>query len=170
MDGLAARWAGRCAPWRWRRPSDRAMGWAAPRVALVVGNNDYQPKPLLNPVNDAKLMAQVLQASGFEVILKTDADQAVMKDAIKAFGKRLVEAGGDAVGLFYFAGHGVEDKGRNYLIPVESGIEIELDLHTDAVLVDWVLARMKRAGEPPEHGDTRCLPGQPASWLVSRWK
>ena len=76
----------------------------------------------------------------------TDADQAAMKTAIKAFGKQLMQAGGDAVGLFYFAGHGIEDEGHNYLIPLGAEIESEVDFDTDAVLMDWVLARMERAG------------------------
>ena len=123
--------------------------WASTRVALVVGNGGYDPKnapKLPNPVNDARLMTKSLETSGFEVQLVTDADQAAMKKAIKAFGKRLVEAGGDSVGLFYFAGHGVEDRGQNYLIPLGAEIESEVDFHTDAVLMDWVLARMKKAG------------------------
>ena len=124
-------------------------GWASTRVALVVGNGGYDPSnapELPNPVNDARLMATSLESSGFEVRLVTDADQAAMKKAIKAFGKRLVQAGGDAVGLFYFAGHGIEDEGHNYLIPLGAEIESEVDFHTDAVLMDWVLARMERAG------------------------
>ncbi len=121
-------------------------GWTATRVALVVGNSRYQVKPLANPVNDARLIAQVLEASGFEVQLQVDADLAAMRDAIKKFGSRLVQAGNDAVGLFYFAGHGVENKGENYLIPIGSEIESELDYDTDAVLAKWVLARMERAG------------------------
>ena len=128
----------------WSEPA-----WASTRVALVVGNSGYDPKhapELLNPVNDAQLMARSLETSGFEVQLVTDADQAAMKEAIKTFGKRLVEAGGDTVGLFYFAGHGVEDRGQNYLIPLGAEIESELDFHTDAVLMDWVLARMEKAG------------------------
>ncbi|MDE0202523.1 MAG: SUMF1/EgtB/PvdO family nonheme iron enzyme [Rhodospirillaceae bacterium] len=122
---------------------------AGQRVALVVGNGGYDPEhapELLNPVNDARLMARSLETSGFEVQLVTDADQAAMKEAIKAFGKRLVEAGSDTVGLFYFAGHGVEDRGQNYLIPLGAEIESEVDFHTDAVLMDWVLARMEKAG------------------------
>ena len=128
----------------WSEPA-----WASTRVALVVGNGGYDPKhapELPNPVNDARLMARSLGTSGFEVQLVTDADQAAMKQAIKAFGKRLVEAGGDTVGLFYFAGHGVEDRGQNYLIPLGAEIESEVDFHTDAVLMDWVLARMEKAG------------------------
>ncbi len=128
----------------WSEPA-----WASTRVALVVGNGGYDPKnapKLPNPVNDAQSMARSLKTSGFEVQLVTDADQAAMKKAIKAFGKRLVEAGGDTVGLFYFAGHGVEDRGQNYLIPLGAEIESEVDFHTDAVLMDWVLARMKKAG------------------------
>ncbi len=128
----------------WSEPA-----WASTRVTLVVGNGSYDPKhapELLNPVNDARLMARSLETSGFEVQLVTDADQAAMKKAIKMFGKRLVEAGGDTVGLFYFAGHGVEDRGQNYLIPLGAEIESEVDFHTDAVLIDWVLARMRKAG------------------------
>ena len=122
---------------------------AGQRVALVVGNGGYDPNnapELPNPVNDARLMATSLESSGFEVRLVTDADQAAMKAAIKAFGKQLMQAGGDAVGLFYFAGHGIEDEGHNYLIPLGAEIESEVDFHTDAVLMDWVLARMERAG------------------------
>lgn len=88
---------------------------AAQRVALVVGNGGYTAEnipALANPVNDAKSMARALETSGFEVRLVTDADQAAMKAAIEAFGERLEQSGGDAVGLFYYAGHGVEVRGQ----------------------------------------------------------
>ncbi len=95
----------------WSEPA-----WAFTRVALVVGNGGYDPRnapELLNPVNDARSMARSLETSGFEVQLVIDADQGAMKKAIKAFGKRFVAAGGDTVGLFYFASHEVEDRGQN---------------------------------------------------------
>ena len=90
-------------------------------------------------------MATALETSGFEVRLVTDADQAAMKAAIEAFGKRLVQAGSDAVGLFYYAGHGVEVRENNYLIPIGAEIESEVEFKTDAVPADWVLSWMEAA-------------------------
>ena len=123
-----------------------AVGWAESRIALVVGNGSYVAEniPMLeNPVNDANLMAQVLEKSGFEVRLVTDADQGTMKTAIKAFGEQLEQTGGDSVGLFYYAGHGVEVRGHNYLIPIGAEIERAVEFKTDAVPMDWVLSWME---------------------------
>ena len=125
-----------------------APGWASNRVALVLGNGAYAAgnlPALANPVNDARLMAKALEAGGFDVALVTDADQGAMKTAIEAFGKRLKEAG-ESVGLFYYAGHGVEVRGENYLIPIGAEIEHEVEFKTDAVPADWVLSWMGAAG------------------------
>ena len=122
---------------------------AAPRVALVVGNGGYDPANIVrlaNPVNDARLMASALERVGFEVSLVTDAGQDAMRRAIKAFGKRLRGAGASAVGLFYYAGHGVEAGGSNYLIPIGAEVESAMDLQSDAVPAQWVLSRMEAAG------------------------
>ena len=124
-------------------------GWASGRVALVVGNGGYAAEnipALANPVNDAKRMAKALEASGFEVQLVTDADQAAMRAAIEAFGEQLETAGGDAVGLFYYAGHGVEVRGHNYLIPIGAEIGRAVEFQTDAVPAEWVLSWMEAAG------------------------
>ena len=124
-------------------------GWASTRVALVVGNGGYAAAnipALPNPVNDARLMAGALKTSGFEVRLVTDADQGAMRAAIEAFGEALERAGADAVGLFYYAGHGVEVRGQNYLIPIGAEIAREVEFKTDAVPVDWVLSWMEVAG------------------------
>jgi uncharacterized caspase-like protein len=83
------------------------------RVALVIGNAAYKESPLSNPVNDAKDMAQLLGELGFEVIYKQNASQAEMKSAIREFGNNI--ARGD-VALFYYAGHGAQVSGENYLI------------------------------------------------------
>ncbi|MGI9433522.1 MAG: caspase family protein, partial [Geminicoccaceae bacterium] len=92
---------------------------AQTRVALVIGNSDYRDLgPLANPANDADLMAESLRGLDFEVMVSTDLDQKSMKRAIKAFGRRLDEAGSDSVGLFYYAGHGVQVDGANFLIPI----------------------------------------------------
>jgi uncharacterized caspase-like protein len=86
---------------------------AEPRVALVIGNSAYPNGPLRNPANDADLMAETLKKVGFYVIERRNADQLSMKRAIQEFGKRLEDAGPQAVGLFYYAGHGVQLSGRN---------------------------------------------------------
>ena len=122
---------------------------AVERVALVVGNGGYDPRhipPLPNPSNDARLMAGALEAVGFDVRLVIDADIAAMRAEIEDFGKRLRRAGGDAVGLFYYAGHGVESRGANYLIPVGAEIESAVEFEIDAVPARWVLAFMEAAG------------------------
>lgn len=112
------------------------------RVALVIGNAGYASNPLRNPVNDARLIASTLKALGFEVIEKHDLDQKEMKRAIQEFGKQLA---GGGVGLFYYAGHGMQVNGKNFLIPVGAAIETEEDVEIEAVDVDAVLARMDGA-------------------------
>jgi len=112
------------------------------RIALVVGNGAYKSDPLRNPVNDATDIAGALEGLGFSVSLKTDADQRSMKQAIRAFGKQLRKGG---VGLFYFAGHGVQVRGINYLIPTGAQIESEADVEYEAVDAGRVLAQMEEA-------------------------
>ncbi|MGA2564358.1 MAG: caspase family protein [Steroidobacteraceae bacterium] len=118
---------------------------AEPRVALVIGNSAYPSGPLRNPANDADLMAETLKKVGFYVIERRNADQLSMKRAIQEFGKRLEDAGPQAVGLFYYAGHGVQLSGRNYLIPTTANIEREGDLEIEAVSADWVIEQMRYA-------------------------
>jgi len=115
------------------------------RVALVVGNGHYLSSPLTNPPNDAELIATTLRALGFEVRLQKNADQAAMKRAIEEFGAALEKAGPDSIGLFYYAGHGVQINGRNYLIPVGASINRDADVEIEAVSADWVLEQMRYA-------------------------
>ncbi|GAB4122061.1 MAG: hypothetical protein Fur0014_21520 [Rubrivivax sp.] len=115
---------------------------AETRHALVIGNSRYAQVPLSNPANDAAAMAKVLQRAGFQVDLKLDADQRQMEAAIRAFGDRLE---GDSVGLFYFAGHGVQVKGRNFLLPVGSTIQREDEVPFKAVDAQQVLDKMQAA-------------------------
>ena len=119
---------------------------AEPRTALVIGNAAYGTKPLSNPVNDATDIAVALRQSGFEVILKTDADQAGMTEAVRTFGATLQRKGG--VGLFYFAGHGVQIGGDNYIIPVGVGLASENDVRTRTVNSADVLKAMAAARNP----------------------
>ena len=113
-----------------------------PRHALVVGNAGYTSAPLLNSVNDATAVAKVLEKAGFTVDLKLNATQKQLQDAVSVFGDRL-KAGG--AGLFYFAGHGVQIKGRNFLMPVGSDIKREDEVPYKAVDVQQVLDKMETA-------------------------
>ena len=116
------------------------------RMALVIGNSSYNNAPLKNPVNDAKDIATTLRLLGFEVMLFTDAEYDRMNDAIYEFGEKLKRRKG--IGLFFFAGHGMQVKGRNYLIPVGRNIQKEYQVRTRAVDVGEVLAMMEDAGNP----------------------
>ncbi len=113
------------------------------RTALVIGNGAYKSSPLRNPVNDATDIANALRKFGFSVILKTNANQRTMEESIRYFGKKLRSGG---VGLFYFAGHGLQVKGRNYLIPIDTVIETESDVRYEAVDAGRVLGKMEDAG------------------------
>lgn len=118
---------------------------AAQRVALVIGNSGYATSPLVNPVNDARAMAAKLEALGFEVILHADADLRTMEDATETFYRRLK---GAEAGLFYYAGHGMQTGGENYLLPVDARINRESDLRYEAMAAGRVLGAMEDAGAP----------------------
>jgi uncharacterized caspase-like protein len=115
---------------------------ATERTALVIGNNAYQTAPLKNPVNDADDMSRALTSLGFRVTLLKNVDRRAMEDSIRSFGRQLKHGG---VGLFYFAGHGMQTEGRNYLIPVNARIESESDIKYEAVDAGFVLGKMEDA-------------------------
>ena len=112
------------------------------RLALVIGNSDYREAPLRNPVNDARSMTRALQKLGFTVIAKENLTQEGMNEAVREFGDRLTSG---TVGLFYFAGHGMQVKGKNYLIPIQSGIKCEDEVPYRAFDANQVLAKMDSA-------------------------
>lgn len=116
---------------------------AAQRVALVIGNASYRDAPLANPVNDARAMAQALRESGFVVIARENADQRSMVGALREFGDRLR---GGGVGVFYYAGHGMQIRGRNYLVPIGANVEREDEVAYAAVDAQAVLDKMEAAG------------------------
>ncbi len=116
------------------------------RLALVIGNSAYGAVPPLdNPVRDARLIAETLERLGFEVTLAADARQIEMKRAIGQFGRKLRGAGEDATGLFYYAGHGVQSFGSNYLLPVDVALADAADLDLMAVEAQSVLRQMASA-------------------------
>jgi hypothetical protein len=125
------------------QPATPAVVNNAQRVALVIGNSAYQDAPLANPVNDARAIVKALQESGFSVIVRENVDQRGMLGALREFGDRLRSGG---TGLFYYAGHGMQIKGRNYLIPVGAAIAREDEVAYSAVDAQAVLDKMEAAG------------------------
>ena len=115
---------------------------AAPRVALVVGNSSYSSAPSLpNPSKDAELMASTLERAGFAVTRLIDADRDTLRRGMLQFGRTLREQEVEA-GLFYYAGHGVQVKGENYLIPVDASLQDEDEVQLQAVNVNDFLNLM----------------------------
>ncbi len=113
------------------------------RIALVIGNGVYASAPTLkNPPNDARDMAATLTALGFDVSSGVNVGQREMKRLIREFGQKL-KGGGS--GLFYYAGHGVQSKGRNYLIPIDAEIQSEAEVEDSGVDVGLVLNYMDEA-------------------------
>ena len=114
-----------------------------PRIALIIGNGSYGAVTALdNPVPDAELMAQTLEQKGFKVTILTDASQISLNRAIAQFGRDLREAGPNATGLFYYAGHAVQSFGNNYLLPVDASLTDAADLSLVAVPAQAVLRQM----------------------------
>lgn len=111
------------------------------RLALVIGNKDYTRfARLKNPVNDAKAIRDALEARGFSVMYFENADKRTMDDALTGFGHRLKRGG---VGLFFFAGHGMEVDGKNYLVPIGASIRDEVDVKYQALALNEVIDRME---------------------------
>ena len=111
------------------------------RLALVIGNAAYQYSgELTNPVNDANLMATTLQDLGFTVIKRTDATREQMDNAILDFWRKLENCN---VALFYYAGHGVQLNGINYLLPVDAQLEDRLSVEIEAVDVNKVVNKFE---------------------------
>ncbi len=114
------------------------------RLALVIGNSDYKRGGYLsNPENDARDMAEILRILGFETMVYFNANQNTMIRAIDEFGKRLKQYD---TGLFFYAGHGIQVKGFNYLIPVDAHLESEADVEYKCVEAGRLLSRMEESG------------------------
>lgn len=115
------------------------------RIALVFGNAEYGEKSSLkNPVNDANLMEATLKELGFDVIKRTNAGLNVMRDAVREFSRKLSQYN---VGLFYYAGHGMQIDGINYLIPTDAILKEPSDCKYEAVPVDFVTEEFSKYPE-----------------------
>lgn len=115
------------------------------RVALVIGNSDYKTAPLKNPVNDARAMASTLHKLGFEVLTGENLSRRAMLQQMRAFRDKLRP---DSIGLFYYAGHGVQVKGMNYLIPVDAAVRSEAEIDEESVNLANLLDRLDEAKNP----------------------
>jgi hypothetical protein len=118
---------------------------AAPtkRIALIIGNSAYHDSPLRNTLNDAEDIANALRNLGFEVTHKKNFKLGEMKSAVREFSEKLH---GGSVGLFYFAGHGVQVNGENYLIPVDAEISSEWQIEAESLGLDVILSAMVEGG------------------------
>jgi hypothetical protein len=115
------------------------------RIALIIGNSNYKTSPLKNPLNDAEDIAYELQRLGFKVQLGKNMSKKDMFFAIREFGKEIKQGG---VGLFYYAGHGMQVQGRNFLIPVGADIRTEDEVEYEAIDAGLILRKMEAAGNP----------------------
>ena len=116
---------------------------AETRIALVIGNSSYAVNRLPNPLHDADLIARTLRAVSFDVTLLIDADQTAMKRAMLEFSRQLRSS--DSVGLFYYAGHGVQVDGENFLIPVGADIKSLEEVAINSVNLSEIMKTMERA-------------------------
>src|SRR6478735_12351179 len=108
---------------------------AETRVALVVGNAAYQAGALNTPANDAGLVAQTLQASGFDVAGARDLDQDSLRRAFRDFLDKASASGTDTVAFIYLSGYGLQLEGENYFVPVDAKIARDTDVPLEAVRV-----------------------------------
>jgi len=112
------------------------------RHALVIGNAEYKSSPLLNPVNDAHDVAESLRRMGFNVIHRENLNRRQMGEVIREFGK-LIQNGG--IGLVYYAGHGVQINGSNYLIPVDADIQVEDEVADESIDLNRIMGKLDSA-------------------------
>jgi hypothetical protein len=123
-----------------------SLGLTGPeqRVALVIGNSNYRNvAQLSNPSNDAKAVAQLLNAAGFEVISATDLSHNEMVRVVQDFSGKIAGRGPNTVAMVYYAGHGVQLAGENYLVPIDARISSEPDLVNGSVRLVDVMATLE---------------------------
>lgn len=114
----------------------------AKKVALLIGNAAYETQPLVNPINDVDDISSRLQSLGFEVLLYKNANSKTMENAVSIFRSKLCK---NSLAFFYFAGHGVQIDGINYLVPVNSEIKNEIDLKYESLNFSKMLSYIDSA-------------------------
>ena len=148
LQRLSALSAAALLPWR----AGGAFGSTAstlnalPRTALVIGNSRYKEAPLKNPANDAAAIGDNLRKMGFAVTAQLDTGKAAMENAIRSYGEQLAKSKG--VGLFYFAGHGLQVNWRNFLVPVDANLDRADDIPRQTVDLAALLGGIGKANNP----------------------
>src|SRR6476661_6533913 len=113
---------------------------AESRLALVIGQSAYRSVPALpNPANDARAVTQMLTDSGFEVSTAADLSQGQMREAVSDFAGKVAARGADTVALVFYAGHGLQIDGENFLVPVDVDVKREADIPIQAVRLNDIL-------------------------------
>jgi uncharacterized caspase-like protein len=119
----------------------------APKVALVLGNSNYKTVPALrNPANDANAITAALKGFGFDVTLKLDGNRSEMEAVITNYTRRLAQ--GRGVGVFYYAGHGLQLSWTNFLVPVDAAIRTPEDVQTSCVDLSILIDGVRNAANP----------------------
>jgi uncharacterized caspase-like protein len=118
------------------------------RIGLVIGNAAYQTGALATTANDAGLVAQTLQAAGFDVVGARDLDEESLRHAVRDFVEKATAAGPEAVVFVYFAGYGLQLEGENYLVPIDARIERDSDVPVRGLRVYDFVVRTLAAVHP----------------------
>jgi uncharacterized caspase-like protein len=125
----------------------KTVSASAPRLALVIGNANYTKLGrLANPANDARLVAEKLRQLGFDVTQKADRDLKGMSDDVEQFARSIKERGKDTVSVLYYAGHGLESDGANYLVPVSADLKRKSDVAPQSLSVRRIADKLSSAG------------------------
>jgi len=122
-------------------PAD--LAGAGPRIALVIGNGAYRTAPLKNPTGDAVAVAAALRGLGYEVTLRQNTRLPELIESLREFSIRAPKA---AVRVVFYAGHGVQVKGRNYLVPVDADPQSEEDIQRQSADVGEFVDRLSAIG------------------------
>jgi len=153
-----------------------AQSRAPERVALVIGNADYSVRPLRNPVSDARAVADSLKGLGYDVVVKENASMSAMLDAMREFWLRGRRA---SVRVLYYSGHGVQYRGRNFLVPVDVVLKAEDEVPRKAVSASDLVDKLAASGAavnivildacrtPPWIGTTRTRGGAQVPAIAS---
>jgi len=126
---------------------------AQKRVALLIGNQAYSREVgrLANPHNDVALLDRALKSLGFEVLVEKDAGLGALNRAVNAYTRKLRAAGPDAIGFFYYSGHGAADGGTNYLIPVDVKTTETGELWDQSLRLTTITRQLKTEADNATH-------------------
>ncbi len=132
--------------WVWAQSEGAIKLMRAPKVALTIGNSNYSNSPLTNPVNDARAIGTALGNAGFDVTIKLDAPRGELAAAVREYTQALARR--QAVGVFYFAGHGLQLAWRNYMVPVDANLSAVADIQKQCVELADLVGGIAKANNP----------------------